>query len=163
MNAIISCKDHDHARREIYDICETNEGGEVSPVHIAPLKSLAHSSLGAQTALQVYCQAYKQAPIGQAHALLRKARRLDQILNVRTDAVVIPPEQPSPDPECHRCHSQFSPAFYRLPLSNGSSHEGPSSSDLWVCHKCHFDAGRLNGADTSTSMDTSESMSAIMS
>ena len=29
MNAIISCKDHDHSRRVIYDICETNEGGEV--------------------------------------------------------------------------------------------------------------------------------------
>ena len=30
MNAIVSCKDHDHSKRDIYDLCETNEGGEVS-------------------------------------------------------------------------------------------------------------------------------------
>ena len=30
MNAIVSCKEHDHSKRDIYDICETNEGGEVS-------------------------------------------------------------------------------------------------------------------------------------
>jgi len=30
MSAIVSCKDHDHSRRSIYDICDTNEGGEVS-------------------------------------------------------------------------------------------------------------------------------------
>ena len=29
MNAIVSCKDHDHSKRDIYDICETNESGEV--------------------------------------------------------------------------------------------------------------------------------------
>lgn len=29
MNAIVSCKEHDRSRRDIYDICETNEGGEV--------------------------------------------------------------------------------------------------------------------------------------
>lgn len=29
MNAIISCREHDHSKRDIYDICETNEGGEV--------------------------------------------------------------------------------------------------------------------------------------
>jgi hypothetical protein len=29
MNAIISCRDHDHSKRDIYDLCETNEGGEV--------------------------------------------------------------------------------------------------------------------------------------
>jgi hypothetical protein len=33
MNAIISCKDHDHSKRDIYDLCETNEGGEVR-VHV---------------------------------------------------------------------------------------------------------------------------------
>ncbi|RDB15348.1 Lid2 complex component snt2 [Hypsizygus marmoreus] len=131
MNAIISCKDHDHTRRAIYDICETNEGGE--------------------TALQVYCQAYKQAPVGQAHALLRKARRLDQILNVRTDTVVIPPEQPSPEPKCYRCHSQFSPAFYRIPMVNGTHASSSSSSDTWLCHKCHFDTGRTNGMVMSSS------------
>ncbi len=29
MNPIISCKDHDRSKRDVYDICETNEGGEV--------------------------------------------------------------------------------------------------------------------------------------
>lgn len=31
MNAIVSCKDHDRSKRDIYDICETDEGGEVGP------------------------------------------------------------------------------------------------------------------------------------
>ncbi|KAG6908898.1 hypothetical protein DXG01_002876 [Tephrocybe rancida] len=124
MNAVISCKDHDHSRRDIYDICETNEGGE--------------------TALQVYCQAYKQALVGQAHALLRKARRLDQILNVRGDSVVIPPpELPMPDPECCRCRSQYSPAFYPASPSNGS-HSPPSDLGDYMCHRCHFDIEQVN-------------------
>ncbi|KAG5725072.1 Lid2 complex component snt2 [Termitomyces sp. T112] len=125
MNAIISCKDHDHSKRDIYDICETNEGGE--------------------TALQVYCHAYKQALVGQAHALLRKARRLDQILNVRGDVSTIPPPEPlMPEPECYRCHSQYSPAFYPMSLSNGSR---ITSSDYtrWICHRCHFDVEQANG------------------
>ncbi|KAG6900023.1 hypothetical protein C0993_004080 [Termitomyces sp. T159_Od127] len=105
MSAIVLCKDHDHSKREIYDICETNEGGE--------------------TALQVYCHAYKQALVGQAHALLRKARRLDQILNVRGDVNTLPPaEPPVPEPECYRCHSEHSPSFYPM---------------------CHFDIEQANG------------------
>ncbi|TFK39718.1 hypothetical protein BDQ12DRAFT_697826 [Crucibulum laeve] len=118
MNAIVSCKEHDHSKRDIYDICETNEGGE--------------------TALQVYCQAYKQAAVTQAHGLLRKARRLDTILNLRSDAPSItstPELNIQPEPECYRCHSQFSPAFY------------PNGADTWICHRCHFDAGE-NGMKT---------------
>lgn len=97
----------------------------------------------------MYCQAYKQAPVGQAHGLLRKARRLDQILNVRADPMIITPEQTSPDPECQRCRSQFSPAFYRLPLSNGLQGGTSMAPDTWVCHKCHFGAGETNGVSTS--------------
>ena len=33
-----------------------------------------------QTALQVYCKTYKQAQVSETHGLLRKARRLDKIL-----------------------------------------------------------------------------------
>ena len=51
MNAIVSCKDHDHSKRDIYDICETNESGEVrlcgdnelfpsSPLYRLPFKSI---------------------------------------------------------------------------------------------------------------------------
>ena len=29
MNAIVSCKEHDHSKRDIYDICSTNESGLV--------------------------------------------------------------------------------------------------------------------------------------
>jgi hypothetical protein len=41
MNAIVSCKEHDHSRRSIYDLCETNEGGEVSFPNSLPIYSLA--------------------------------------------------------------------------------------------------------------------------
>ncbi|KAF8806889.1 hypothetical protein BYT27DRAFT_7190581 [Phlegmacium glaucopus] len=128
MNAIVSCKDHDHSKRDIYDICETNEGGE--------------------TALQVYCHAYKQAPIGHTHGLLRKARRLDNILNLRNEAAAIPVPAPnSVEPQCHRCHSQFSPAFYPLsepppPMANGQQQ---SASNMWECHRCHFEVHETSG------------------
>ncbi|EDR10364.1 uncharacterized protein LACBIDRAFT_293611 [Laccaria bicolor S238N-H82] len=67
MSTIVSCKEHDHSKHDIYDICETNEGSE--------------------------------APVGQAHALLRKDRRPDSILNILTDYIPqITPEQNSKDP-----------------------------------------------------------------
>ncbi|KAJ7252562.1 hypothetical protein C8J57DRAFT_1661627 [Mycena rebaudengoi] len=111
MNAIISCKEHDHSKRDIYGICETNEGGE--------------------TALQVYCQAYKQAPVSQAHGLLRKARRLDPLLlnNVRLETLPHHTDSNLPDPECFRCHTQFSPAFYPVERLG---------DDAFFRHTCHF-------------------------
>ncbi|KAJ7625490.1 hypothetical protein FB45DRAFT_67118 [Roridomyces roridus] len=128
MAAVISCKEHDHSKRDIYGICETNEGG--------------------QTALEVFCQAYKQAPVDQAHALLRKARRLDPLLlnNIRLETL---PHHGTndPDPECYRCHTHFSPAFYAI------KHLAP---DAFHCHACHFrenemqmDKENANGDDTS--------------
>ncbi|KAF9560108.1 hypothetical protein CPC08DRAFT_708307 [Agrocybe pediades] len=130
MNAIVSCREHDHSKRDIYDICETNEGGE--------------------TALQVYCQAYKQAPVSQAHALLRKARRLDALLNIRNDnhAAQGSSTPNEPEPECFRCGTQFSPAFYRATPedamavngnSSGSNGNNHSRETKWMCHKCHFE------------------------
>ncbi|KAJ7251328.1 hypothetical protein C8J57DRAFT_1437529 [Mycena rebaudengoi] len=111
MNAIISCKEHDHSKRDIYGICETNEGGE--------------------TALQVYCQAYKQAPVSQAHGLLRKARRLDPLLlnNIRLETLPHHTDSNLPDPECFRCHTHFSPAFYPVERLG---------DDAFTCHTCHF-------------------------
>ncbi|EDR02282.1 uncharacterized protein LACBIDRAFT_309644 [Laccaria bicolor S238N-H82] len=95
MSTIVSCKEHDHSKHDIYDICETNEGSE--------------------TALQMYCQAYKQAPVGQAHALLRKDRRPDSILNILTDYIPqITPEQNSKDPACVFCLAEFSRLLSRL-------------------------------------------------
>ena len=134
MNPIISCREHDHAKRDIYRICETNEGGE--------------------SALQVYCHAYKQAQVGQAHGLLRKAKRLDAILNLRTEMHVAPSPAPTtPEPECWRCSSQFSPCFYPFvevhSSSFGTMQNGASSSSnlKYLCHKCHFETSMndING------------------
>lgn len=85
-----------------------------------------------QTALQVYCRNYKQAT-GQSHALLRKARRLDQLLNVRSDVSVSPPrdrEAPvfNPDPSCDTCHTEFSPAFHLI----------DDTAQTYRCHRCYF-------------------------
>ncbi|KXN90670.1 SANT domain-containing protein 2 [Leucoagaricus sp. SymC.cos] len=135
MNAIVSCKDHDHSRRSIYDICETNEGGE--------------------TALQVYVQSYKQAPTGQAHGLLRKARRLDNILNTRSESSTpsnppTPQPRPSPGPECYQCRTQYSPTFYPT-----------EDSDQFMCHKCHWymeSRSRMGNGPSSRSSSSSTGM-----
>ncbi|KAF9530368.1 hypothetical protein CPB83DRAFT_763157 [Crepidotus variabilis] len=126
MNAIVSCKEHDRSKRDIYEICETNEGGE--------------------TALQVYCLAYKQAATVQAHGLLRKARRLDTILNIRPEASQTSPSPAPPggDPECYRCHTQFSPSFYPVsetPLATNGHRNG---QEVWMCHRCHFESNESN-------------------
>ena len=87
----------------------------------------------------MYCRAYKQAPIGHGHGLLRKARRLDNLLNVRNEATI--PAPASVEPQCHRCSTEFSPAFY--PLSGPL----PLNGDLnkWECHRCHFEAKETSG------------------
>ncbi|TDL26726.1 hypothetical protein BD410DRAFT_783841 [Rickenella mellea] len=121
MTAVICCKEHSSYRRDLYDICETNEAGE--------------------TALQVYCRAYKQAQISQSHALLRKARRLDNILNVsHTDGSHHVSEEPiaAGEPSCNVCHTEFSPFFY--PLEG----ENTNDSTAWLCHRCHFPDGNTH-------------------
>ncbi|KAI3597799.1 hypothetical protein WG66_012548 [Moniliophthora roreri] len=111
MSPVIMCKDHDHGKRRLYSICETDEGGE--------------------SVLQVYCRAYKQASVISTHGLLRKARRLDQILNIPTEATMVAAADSSVDNmECIRCGTQFTPAFY--PADDGSGG--------WVCHCCNFKA-----------------------
>lgn len=107
MVPIVCCQEHENSRRQVYDICETDETGEA--------------------ALQVYCRIYKQAPVTQAHALLRKARRLDQTLNIRMDTSVDVSAEPAL--HCDMCSTQYSPAFYP------SEHY----SGRWRCHKCHFE------------------------
>ncbi|KAJ7066423.1 hypothetical protein C8F01DRAFT_981507 [Mycena amicta] len=111
MNPIISCKEHERSKRGMYGICETNEGGE--------------------TALQVYCRAYKQAPVAQAHGLLRKARRLDPLMlsNIRLDPYPHHSDLNVRDPECIRCHTHYSPAFY--PVKG-------LGDEAFTCHSCHF-------------------------
>ncbi|CAK5267753.1 unnamed protein product [Mycena citricolor] len=113
MTPVVLCKEHDHSKRSIYGFCQTSEGGE--------------------TALQVYSRAYKQAPISQAHGLLRKARRLDTLLASRNQASALlyieEPRTGPADPECYRCHTQYSPLFYPVKAPGG---------DAFVCHTCHF-------------------------
>ncbi|KAF7309944.1 Zinc finger protein 1 [Mycena indigotica] len=103
MGPIVSCKEHQRSKRDMYGLCEMNEGGE--------------------TALQVYCRAYKQAPVTQAHGLLRKARRLDPLF--RLDAY----QAEQDDPECFRCRTHFSPAFYPVKTQG---------ENTFACHSCHF-------------------------
>ncbi|KIK96767.1 hypothetical protein PAXRUDRAFT_825597 [Paxillus rubicundulus Ve08.2h10] len=104
MVPIVSCQEHETSKRELYDVCETDDTGE--------------------TALQVYCRTYKQAPVSQAHALLRKARRLDSILNAHADAV---DGNADPEPQCDLCATQYSPCFYRSKYYPDRVH----------CHKCY--------------------------
>ncbi|KDQ26518.1 hypothetical protein PLEOSDRAFT_1105423 [Pleurotus ostreatus PC15] len=107
MVALILCKDHDKSRRDIYDICEADDTGE--------------------TALQAYCRTYKQAPVSQAHGLLRKARRLDQIINLPDN--LVNPDPGSKEPKCYECKTEFAPAFY--------SYVPPKQQNkVWLCHRC---------------------------
>lgn len=108
----------------------------------------------------MYCQSYKQAAVTHAHGLLRKARRLDNLLNIRSESTTAsstPAPNGSSDPECSKCHTHFSPAFYRRdtgtmevdgvssPLS-GSSMSSPAPATIsWLCHRCHFEGADMNG------------------
>ncbi len=79
----------------------------------------------------MYCRAYKQAAVASAHALLRKAKRLDQILNVRNDSsssLSVPSDLLSLNLKCHKCTTMYTPAFY-------PSTESPSER---MCHQCHY-------------------------
>jgi hypothetical protein len=140
MVPIVYCLEHENSRRELYDVCETDENGEVKSQNVS---SVRIADAVWQTALQVYCRIYKQAPITQAHALLRKARRLDQTLNIRTDGISSVDVSAEPALQCDKCSTQYSPAFY--PSEHYSSR--------WRCHKCHFE--HRNGVGAGHSPDDS--------
>jgi len=86
----------------------------------------------------VYCNTYKQAPVAQSHALLRKARRLDLVLEEKDSAglnghgaAALPSADSSEngtDPQCAHCKTSFSPFFHPLPRVGA-----------FACHRCHFD------------------------
>ncbi|CCM01335.1 uncharacterized protein FIBRA_03384 [Fibroporia radiculosa] len=121
MSPVVICKGHIGHRRELFDICETNELGE--------------------TALQVYCRNYKQVATAQTHGLLRKARRLDNILNASVDSISTPDEDLafSSGPQCYQCHSEFSPFFHPAPApqTNGVSSSSHIGTRTWLCHRCY--------------------------
>ncbi|TFK48404.1 hypothetical protein OE88DRAFT_1634553 [Heliocybe sulcata] len=119
MNPVICCKEHaSFTKRIIYDICTMNDAGE--------------------TALQVYCTNYKQVPVAQSHGLLRKAKRLDSILNIRSMEGQTVAAKPGPEPHCLKCGTEYSPLFY------------PFRSEF-VCHRCYFEQRGAEGGDDNTS------------
>ncbi|THG98485.1 hypothetical protein EW026_g3722 [Hermanssonia centrifuga] len=119
MVPLVTCKGHPVHRRQTYGICETNDAGD--------------------TALQVYAKTYKQAQVENTHGLLRKAQRLDSILNP-DDSAESEISQSNPDPQCAKCRTEFSPHFYPTPPSTPPDDSTPSSMGLqtWLCHRCHF-------------------------
>ncbi|OCH85881.1 hypothetical protein OBBRIDRAFT_890870 [Obba rivulosa] len=128
MVPLIICKGHTNHRRELYEICDTNEFGE--------------------TALQVYCRNYKQVPVAGSHGLLRKARRLDNVLSANgNDALssvsVDEANSSDPDPKCHRCHTEYSPIFHPHTLSSKLASQ--PSAKAWLCHQCHNAAPAPDG------------------
>jgi hypothetical protein len=138
MHPVVRCKEHEGGRRPLIDICEANEYGEVrlSCLLLANVHPSTHF-LETQTALQVYCNTYKQAPVAQSHALLRKARRLDLVLEekdlalsgqVTAGALVANGESGAEDPECAHCRTSYSPFFHPLPRAGA-----------FACHRCHFE------------------------
>ncbi|KAN0088178.1 hypothetical protein V8E55_005235 [Tylopilus felleus] len=127
MVPIVCCQEHDASKRVLFDMCETDETGE--------------------TALQAYCRTYKRAPVSQAHALLRKARRLDSLLHPhRHDALDAPAE---PEHQCDVCTTQYSPCFYR-------SRYYP---DRWHCHKCYWSLQAKTNGDAGAVEEWSELVS----
>ncbi|KZT07232.1 uncharacterized protein LAESUDRAFT_758638 [Laetiporus sulphureus 93-53] len=120
MVPVVICKGHMGYKREVFDLCETNELGE--------------------TSLQVYCKNYKQVPTEQTHGLLRKARRLDNILNAGADSLSTisgDGDLTTAEPQCYHCHSEFSPFFHAMPSKGGSSSsQGQSGGRTWLCHQC---------------------------
>jgi len=112
MQPIVLCNLHSLQGRPLIRMCDKNTTGE--------------------TALQLYCQTYKQVPLEHSYALLRKARRLDNVLNVpNLDDPPAPPSKTAPpDRHCAKCETQFSPVFYPVtsPL--------PDAPKTFHCHQC---------------------------
>ncbi|KAL0953950.1 hypothetical protein HGRIS_005111 [Hohenbuehelia grisea] len=128
MTPVLLCKEHDTTWRKIYDLCDVDhESGE--------------------TAIQVYSRIYKQAAVGQAHGLLRKARRLDAILaltRLEPASAAPPAQEPLADAQCYSCFTEYSPAFYRI---------GGNTAKV-ECHQCHIDCP----ADPSPDSDEDKDM-----
>lgn len=77
----------------------------------------------------MYCLT-KQAPVDQAHGLLRKARRLDQLLEPVTSVTEV--EDDHTGPECQKCHTEYSPIFHAV--------QGSPDANVWLCNACYVEA-----------------------
>ncbi|KAL1663438.1 hypothetical protein GGF50DRAFT_116024 [Schizophyllum commune] len=116
MTAIVSCKEHKGLHNSMYELCDINEHGE--------------------TALQVYCQAYKQAAVNQAHGLLRKARRFDQVLGIKD---VPSTNEIETEKSCIRCGTHCTPLWH--PLNGDDDSDATMTDDCdKFCHRCFFES-----------------------
>ncbi|CAL1714076.1 unnamed protein product [Somion occarium] len=111
----VTCKGHPAHRRERFEMCEMNELGE--------------------TAVQVYCKNYKQAPTANIHGLLRKARRLDQIIQTE-DSIDSESTLASSEMHCWSCGTEYSPCFYSFTVKEFMV--GDEFGEAWECHNCHM-------------------------
>ncbi|EJC99959.1 uncharacterized protein FOMMEDRAFT_159536 [Fomitiporia mediterranea MF3/22] len=136
MNAVICCKDHSSYRRDTYDICDTNDVGE--------------------TALQVYARTYKQANVDQTHSLLRKAQRLDQLLQLHShdnsSSYVSDEPMFTENPACIECKTECSPFF----------HPAPTDPGKWLCHRCFFSTASNTQPMQQPKVETLETMEIVM-
>lgn len=119
MTPVISCRDHPAHRRPLHGICDSNDLGE--------------------TALQLYCRLYKQAPIVKSHGLLRKAQRLDHILEgMRIHEENATRGRMERIQSCHKCGTTSSPAWYPALPPPEAVPESQRSTPVDLCHRCHF-------------------------
>ena len=128
MNAVVFCKEHTSYRCDIYDICSSNDVGEVR--NFSPCQSLTPDSFFIQSALQVYCRTYKQAPL-TPHGLLRRARRLDQLLPATVSDGSKSISNEAENYTCNKCKTSIAPRFY--------NEKNPvSGENVRMCHRCYY-------------------------
>lgn len=122
MNAIVSCKDHDHSRRSIYDICETNEGGEVSQCHTSKLSHIIENSNSYPISRQPFRFMFRLTNRHQWARLMGFYARLEDLTTSYT---------PGPNPP-HQTPLRHSPAL--LPVPNVTN-AVPSSLQHFTPHR----------------------------
>ena len=82
----------------------------------------------------MYCKNYKQAQLDNTHGLLRKAKRLDQIIQTE-DSVDSESTLASVDMHCWSCGTEYSPCFYSFTVKEFMV--GDEFGEAWECHSCH--------------------------
>jgi hypothetical protein len=116
LTPVIRCKEHERTQRRVYTVCDMDGHG--------------------QTCLQLYTKHYKRAQGPDlSYGLLRKARRLDDVLKASNPTPSNSDKTLSEDQQCTQCRTTFSPMFY------------PQPSGACLCHKCHFEETKpeMNG------------------
>jgi len=84
--------------------------------------------LPSQTALQIYCETYKQVPLEESYGLLRRANRLDRAQQLPRPSPAI---GPPPNLNCCVCKTEYTPHFW--PTEQVLM---DAKDDGVVCHRC---------------------------